>query len=149
MKEEGEMFCSFCGKELPNDASFCLQCGKPQNCESKHQEIIQFLSYSFSSRSFQLRSNDEQIAKHALGLLKPVVKIPDNLRIEFTDGAWSLSYYNRRFFSDDEYAMIQKAALIHEYALVNGWIAEPVRVSKDNHGEWSSTSHSYTRKIIV
>jgi hypothetical protein len=24
------MFCGNCGKELPNDANFCLKCGKPQ-----------------------------------------------------------------------------------------------------------------------
>src|SRR5256885_12810356 len=24
------MYCGNCGKELPNDANFCLKCGKPQ-----------------------------------------------------------------------------------------------------------------------
>ena len=28
------MFCMNCGKELPDDANFCLKCGKPQNASA-------------------------------------------------------------------------------------------------------------------
>jgi uncharacterized membrane protein YvbJ len=29
------MYCQNCGKQLPNDAKFCLNCGKPQNHENR------------------------------------------------------------------------------------------------------------------
>lgn len=32
------MFCGNCGKELPDDANFCLKCGKPQGATVQAEE---------------------------------------------------------------------------------------------------------------
>lgn len=144
------MFCFHCGKELPDDAAYCMRCGKLQHGEVAHHEIVQFLSFAVANRQFHLRSNDEQIAHYAFDLLKTVVKYPKFLYIKFVDDAWNIDYDGRKkLFEDEEFSVIHKAGLIHEYALLNGWIAAPLRTNNNERGDWLSTAYSYTRKVEI
>lgn len=142
------MFCYHCGKELPDDAYYCMRCGKPQHGKREHHEIVQFLRFAATPCEFRFRSNDEQLARHVFNIFKPVVKYPELLIIDLKDDAWNINYDGRKKWRDVyERSISEKASLVSEYALVNGWIAEPLRTNTDENGYWQSTAYSFTRKI--
>lgn len=79
------MFCMQCGKELPNDARFCSQCGSPQPASSGGLSLVYDISDILEPEESDFDEPDESDFVDAEGWTDPIRRRDYNLDVRRRD----------------------------------------------------------------
>ncbi len=149
------MFCMKCGRDLPDDANFCLNCGTPTGRSSAVSAQVYFINLKWHCQPTVFAStNDESIAKMIYEDWKKQASLPELVSMKPSDDAYHVEY-NSDKFSDVVFRLNKCKKEIRtmydawkQYALVNGWeLTEPeLRLTGDNQRDTIALNCTYIKK---
>jgi hypothetical protein len=154
------MFCINCGYDLPDEATFCLKCGKPQTKQgAEPYEIIFVKVYKiYCNDEFlacELNSTNELIVNKLYILVKKALEqyVPDELR-KFTKKSLGIMYglepveikycrWGFRWWGCNYKCLTLFANVVEDYLISNGWNMLPATTRKS--GEYTNVDNYYTK----